>query len=139
MAEEKEAGGAVERPGKRECAIEGNPRRAPELRRALARCLAGAWIGVASAGAKPVAIRVTFHCLGARRAFLLARPACQGHYVLAIDEAGRVLVVFDLSEARWSGILDRLIELLSEWYNVRADAPIEKVEVEVVEMRFPER
>jgi hypothetical protein len=117
--------------------IEGNPRRAPELRKALARCLAGAWIGAASAGARPVAVRVTFHCLGARRAFLLARPTLQTYYVLAIDEAGRVLVVFDLAESRWSGILDRLIELLSEWYNVRADAPITKVEVEVIEMQLP--
>jgi hypothetical protein len=114
-----------------ECAIEGDPRVLPELRKELARCMAGAWIGVASAGTKPVAIRVTFHgAAGDRCVFLLTRPALQVYYVLVLDEAGRVVIVFDKTEVPWSSIANRLLDLLKEWYNV--GGAIKRVEVALV-------
>jgi hypothetical protein len=135
MEEEKGAGGVAGQPAreKRECVIEGDPRKLPELRKKLARCLVGAWIGVSSAGLKPVAIRVTFHgSAGERYVFLLTRTALQIYYVLVIDESGRVVYVFDTTETAWSNITNMLFILLSEWYNMKG--AIRRVEVEFIEM-----
>jgi len=136
MEEEKGAGGATGQPslGKLECVIEGDPRKLPELRKELARCLAGAWIGVSSAGLKPVAIRATFHgSAGERYVFLLTRTALQIYYILVIDESGRVVYVFDTAETAWSNITNMLFNLLAEWYNMKG--AIKRVEVEFIEMR----
>jgi hypothetical protein len=127
--------GVVEQPSKLECVIEGDPRRSPELRKELARCLAGAWIGVSSAGLKPVAVRVTFHgSAGARRVFLLTRAALQIYYVLVTDESGRVVFVFDKVEAAWSDIVNKLLNLLAEWCHQEGRGAIRRVEVEFIEI-----